>query len=88
MDDNTEVENIVPESALSFLQAVYRSSLVPLHTRMRAAAQALPFETPKLSAMAISSMDQHSFAAALDRAIARTNAQSRVIEHRSDEGRD
>jgi hypothetical protein len=36
------------------------------------AIEALPFEVPKLSATAIASMDEKSFAAALDRAIERS----------------
>jgi len=40
---------------------------------MRAAALALPFEAPKLSAIAISNMDPAAFAAQLERAIARSN---------------
>jgi len=38
---------------------------------MRAAIECLPFENPKLSATAVSHMDERSFAAALERAIER-----------------
>jgi hypothetical protein len=69
------------ETALRLLQAVYRNKRAPLSIRMRAAALALPFETPKLAATAIVH-DEHSFALALDRAIARSVAgKVTVIEH-------
>jgi hypothetical protein len=35
------------------LQAIYKSRVVPLSVRMRAAVEALPFENPKLSATAV-----------------------------------
>jgi hypothetical protein len=74
------------ETSLDFLQKVYRSSRQPLSTRMRAAAIALPFESPKLTAMAVSSMNGEHFAAMLERAIARSQASpQRVIEHRPNE---
>jgi hypothetical protein len=56
------------ETSLDFLQKVYRSSRQPLSTRMRAAAIALPFESPKLTATTVSSMDGDHFAAMLERA--------------------
>ena len=37
-----------------------------LPTRMRAAAEALPYENPKLSAAAVASMDANDFAARLE----------------------
>lgn len=69
--------------ALSFLQAIYRSANVPLSVRMRAAIEALPFESPKLSATAILQGDD--FSARLERAIARSGAGARLIEHREQE---
>lgn len=44
--------------ALEFLQAIYRSEAMPLSVRMRAAIEALPFETPKLSATAFVPMGE------------------------------
>lgn len=78
-----------PEMALEYLQRIYRDPLQPSSVRMRAARECLPYENPRLSAMAITSMDQHSFAAALERAISRANGArsngaapaGKVIEH-------
>ena len=42
-------------------------------------------ESPKLTAMAIDSMDGASFAAMLDKAIARSQAPPKMIEHRPGE---
>jgi hypothetical protein len=73
------------EISLDLLRRVYRSTQQPMSLRMRAAIAALPFEVPKLSAAAITTMDEKSFAAALDRAIERSHSPPRlngpVIEH-------
>jgi hypothetical protein len=53
--------------------------------RMRAAMAALQHEHPKLTAMAIDSMDGASFAAMFDKAIARSQAPPKMIEHRPGE---
>jgi hypothetical protein len=64
------------------LQAVYRDKQVPLHTRIRCASEALPYEAPRLSAMAVTSLTANDFAAALDRAIMRSGklVEAKAIE--------
>jgi hypothetical protein len=76
-----EPEAPIAETALALLQTVYRDQRQPLHTRMRAAVEALPYENPKLSAMAVASMNGNDFAAALDRAIMRS---SKLIEAKAE----
>ncbi len=74
-----------PASALDYLQDIYKGRRQVDPVRMRAASIALPFEKPKLTAIATSSMDGASFAAMLDRAIERSKTPPKVIEHRSEE---
>jgi hypothetical protein len=64
--------------ALDVLQAVYRNPSISLHTRLRAAALALPFETPKLQATAVFAAGQ-DFASRLEKAMLRS-AKVRLIE--------
>ena len=70
------VQPDLPEGimALPLLQMAYRGKVQLTPQQMRAAIEALPFEVPKLSATAISSMDEKSFAAALERAIERSKS--------------
>jgi len=72
------------ETALALLQSVYRDPRVPLPVRIRCAAEALPFETPKLGAVAVTSLTANDFAAALDRAIARSGKAPLMIEARAE----
>jgi hypothetical protein len=78
-------EGPVAESALDLLQAIYQDTEQPLSVRMRAAIEALPFESPKLSAVAVLSKDD--FAARLERAISRSGVGPKLIEHQPEEGR-
>jgi hypothetical protein len=60
------------------------AAYLPLHTRMRAAVAALPFEKPKLSAMALVHAEG-DFAARLEQAIERSSQangnNAKLIEH-------
>jgi hypothetical protein len=69
----------VPDNSLEFLQSIYRDIAQPLALRMRAAIEALPFETPKLTAVASAEFDGRTFAELLDRAIERSHGM-RLIE--------
>jgi hypothetical protein len=71
-------------TALELLQSVYRDQRQPLHVRIRCAAEALPFETPKLGAVAVTSLSANDFAAALDRAILRSGKAPLMIEARAE----
>jgi hypothetical protein len=75
IDGSLELDIPSGANALEVLQAIYRSSDMPLHTRMRAAIAAIPFESPKLAVLATVGADD--FGAMLDRAVARSR---RVID--------
>jgi hypothetical protein len=66
-------------TALSLLRAVYRDPEVPLATRIRCAAIALPHESPKLTAIA--NMSPEDFSNRLEKAITRSGV--RLIEVKS-----
>jgi hypothetical protein len=72
------------DTALGLLQAIYRNKLAPLPVRMRAATIAIAYEVPKLAVTGYIK-DDATFAAALERALTRSNAAMRVIEHDADE---
>jgi hypothetical protein len=66
----------LPQSALEYLQAIYKNPMLPDHVRMRAATIAIQYESPRLQATAIL-RDENAFAAQLERALARS---AKVIE--------
>ena len=66
------VEEKAALNALSYLQSIYRNPMEPTSTRTRAAVEALPYENPRLSAVAVGYMTNDTFAEKLDRAIARS----------------
>jgi hypothetical protein len=74
--EQQKVEPALPEDimALPLLQMAYRGQAKLTPQQMRAAIEALPFENPKVSAVAISHMTDKSFAAALERAIERSQS--------------
>jgi hypothetical protein len=76
------VEPIIPPTAtaLELFQVIYQNADLPLRTRMQAARDAIPFESPKLAVTASMPVDE-SFAALLDRARKRSD-KVRVIEAR------
>ena len=57
-------------TSLTLLQKVYRSTTIPLATRMRAAMAALQFEHPKLAVTA--NVESGDFAEKLERAVERS----------------
>src|SRR5262249_16153013 len=65
-------------SALKYLQSIYRNPMEPTGVRIRAAIESLPYENPKLSAVAVGYLTAEDFASRLERAIERSNG--KVIE--------
>jgi|SRR5215831_13850563 len=76
-----EIEIPPNGNSLDLLQAIYRSSSLPLTTRMRAALGAIQHEVPKLLATAI--IQENDLATLLDRRIAKFQEMERtkLIEH-------
>src|SRR5262245_54373542 len=69
--------------SIDLLRAVYRSSALPLHTRMRAAMACLKHEVPALIATAV--VNEGSFADLLDRRLKRIG-EMKLIEAKPADG--
>ena len=78
-----ESEKPEPETgnSLEYLQRIYRDPTQPIAVRMRAAIEALPFESPRMSAVSVGYYDGNTFAQRLDRAI-EASEKAKLIEGR------
>jgi hypothetical protein len=91
--EQQKVEPDLPDDvmALPLLQMAYRGKVKLTPQQIRAAIEALPYENPKVSAVAISHMSGEDFASALDRAIERSRQPTPLlaptIEHSPSEMR-
>ena len=73
--------------ALELLQMVYRGEFKASPQQMRAAIESLPYENPKLSAVAVGHLTGEDFYNRLERAINRSE-RAKLIEGRVIEGDD
>jgi len=90
--DRIEAEQQSPSlpkdiDALRLLQMVYRGEAKASPQQMRTAIEALPYEQPKLSAVALGYLNANDFASRLDQAIERSD-RARLIEGRAIEVED
>ena len=67
--------------ALELLQMVYRGEFKASPQQLRAAIESLPYENPKLTAVAVGHLTGEDFYNRLERAVNRTNA--KLIEGRA-----
>jgi hypothetical protein len=76
-EQREEPERILtgPATELDFFQAVYLNENLPLGYRLKAAAERAKYTHAQLRAVHIGHLDQNSFAAALERAILRSQSQ-------------
>jgi hypothetical protein len=82
MEDN-EAKLIMLErtTALAYLQSIYRNPAEAESRRMRAAIECLPYENPKLTAVAVGHLTGEDFYNRLERALNRSE-RARLIEGR------
>src|ERR1700745_1756218 len=74
-----EEQNISKDiRALQLLQMAYRGEIELTSQQFRAAKEALPFEEPKLGAMAVGSISGQDFASLLERAIRASGKEAEV----------
>jgi hypothetical protein len=79
--DEGEIELAPHEDALEFWDKIMRSTRQPMQRRMAAAKERAQYRYPKLGVVGTTNMSTDDFASMLDRAIARSQTQMRVIEH-------
>ena len=74
--EQQKVEPALPEGimALPLLQMAYRGKVKLTPQQARCAIEALPYENPRVSAVAVSHMNSEDFATALDRCIERSRS--------------
>jgi hypothetical protein len=85
MNGGVVERELTGETALELLQAVYRDPQQPLSTRIRCATEALPYENPRLSAVAVASLTGNEFAKRLEKAITRSGKAPLMIEARAEQ---
>jgi hypothetical protein len=78
MEQQDQPERILkgPATELEFFEAVYLNESLPLSYRLKAASERAKYTHAQLRAVAYSQMDQHSFAVAVEKAIARSQQPS------------
>jgi hypothetical protein len=79
--DETNSHEPEQTNALTYLQSIYRNPMEATSTRIRAAVEALPYENPRLSAIAVGRLTGEDFATRLDQAVEASN-RAKLIEGR------
>ena len=68
-------------NSIEYLRRIYRDPTQPIAVRMRAAIESLPYENPKITAVAVGHLTGEDFYNRLERAIA-ANEKAKLIEGR------